>query len=451
MKAGPLLAFYGDDFTGASAVMEVLTFAGIPTVMFLKPPTAAELARFPGLGAMGIAGVARSRDPAWMAGNLPAAFAALAGFGAPLTHYKTCSTFDSAPDCGSIGAAIDIGVPLLGGTWHPMIVGAPAIRRYQAFGQLFAGTDEGTFRLDRHPVMRRHPTTPMDEADLALHLARQTNRAIGLIDLAQIKAGQADAALARARAAGAEVISIDVLDDETLTEAGRLAWNDGKGPVFAIGSQGVEYALVAWWRAIGLLTPRFTPPVLQPAEQIFCVSGSCSPVNAAQIETAQAQGFQIIDIDAAAAVDPRGWQSVLEHCNAQSLSALGQGRDVLVTTARGPDDPALARVRAATVASGMTPGAVNDAIGSGLGRLLAGIRRKTGIARVAVAGGDTSGHAMTALGVAALSALAPLAPGAPLCVVHADDPGIDGLEVTLKGGQMGRKTFFIEAKTGRTA
>ena len=146
----PLLAFYGDDFTGSSAVMEVLAFAGIPTVMFLEPPSPEYLARFPDLGAMGIAGVARSRDPHWMNQNLPQVFKALARFGAPIAHYKVCSTFDSSPTCGSIGRAIDIGAPLLGGQWHPLVVGAPEIRRYQAFGQLFAGTDDG---VDRKSVV----------------------------------------------------------------------------------------------------------------------------------------------------------------------------------------------------------------------------------------------------------------------------------------------------------
>ena len=55
---------------------------------------------------------------------------------------------------------------------------------------------------------------------------------------------------------------------------------------------------------------------------------------------------------------------------------------------------------------------------------------------------------MTALGATALSALAPLAPGAPLCQVHSENGEIDGLEVTLKGGQMGTRDFFHRAKAG---
>ena len=445
----PLLAFYGDDFTGSTAVMEVLTFAGVSTVMFLEPPSSEDLARFPGLGAIGIAGVARSRDPHWMDENLPQAFAALARFGAPIAHYKVCSTFDSSPTCGSIGRAIDIGAPILGGGWHPLVVGAPAIRRYQAFGQLFAATDEGVYRLDRHPVMSRHPSTPMDEADVCLHLACQTNRRIGLVDLAQIKSHRADAALLENLDRGAaDIVAIDVLDDETLLEAGRLIWNDGNGPVFAIGSQGVEYALVAHWRAIGRLPATFDTPKLRPVEQIFCVSGSCSPINSAQIDEAERQGFAVIEIDASLAVDPDAWQRILDQTLQDSLRILSGGRDVIVATARGPDDAALKRVKAAIQASGLSSSEVNDRIGTGLGRLVFEIRTKTGLQRVAVAGGDTSGHAMTALGVTALSALAPLAPGAPLCQIYSTNYTLDRLEVTLKGGQMGPRDFFIQAKAG---
>ena len=104
----PLLTFYGDDFTGSTAVMEVLSFAGVPTMLFMEPPELDVLTQYPTLQAIGVAGIARSKDPAWMKSNLPAVFEKLKRFGAPLSHYKVCSTFDSAPDIGSIGVATEI-------------------------------------------------------------------------------------------------------------------------------------------------------------------------------------------------------------------------------------------------------------------------------------------------------------------------------------------------------
>ena len=250
---GLLVAYYGDDFTGSTSVMEVMTFAGLPTVLFLDMPTDAQVARFAGYRSIGIAGVARSQNPAWMDDHLPPVFHKLAALGAPIAHYKVCSTFDSAPHVGSIGRAIDLAVPILGGAWCPLVTAAPAIARYQAFGNLFAAVGGVGYRIDRHPTMSRHPVTPMDEADLALHLAKQTDRSIGLVDLVAMKRGEADNQLARERTRGAEIVSLDIVDDETLAEVGRLVWQHRGERLFAVGSQGLEYALVAHWRAAGLL------------------------------------------------------------------------------------------------------------------------------------------------------------------------------------------------------
>jgi len=134
----PLLTFYGDDFTGSSAVMEVLSFAGIPTMLFLDAPSAKVLKRFPDLQAIGVAGVARSKNPDWMRAHLPPVFEGLKKLGAPLMHYKVCSTFDSSPDTGSIGVAAELGKQIFNPQWIPLVVGAPAIGRYQIFGTLFA-------------------------------------------------------------------------------------------------------------------------------------------------------------------------------------------------------------------------------------------------------------------------------------------------------------------------
>ncbi|MEO1249314.1 MAG: four-carbon acid sugar kinase family protein, partial [Pseudomonadota bacterium] len=180
---GLLVAWYGDDYTGAAAVMEVMTFAGLPSVLFLDVPTPEQLARFDHVRGIGIAGSARSRSPAWMDEELPPIFAFLAGLDAPLFHYKVCSTFDSAPSVGSIGRAAELAFTATGAPWAALFPAAPAIGRYQAFGNLFASAGEHVHRLDRHPVMANHPVTPMDEADVCRHLSAQTALPLGLIPL----------------------------------------------------------------------------------------------------------------------------------------------------------------------------------------------------------------------------------------------------------------------------
>ena len=200
---GLLVSWYGDDFTGSAAVMEVLSFAGLPSVLFLDLPTPAQLARFAGLRGIGVASTARAHGPDWMQAHLPPAFERLQALAAPITHYKVCSTLDSAPGLGSIGRAIDLALPILDSAWTPVLVAAPPMRRYQAFGTLFAAAPGGVARLDRHPVMARHPATPMDEADVARHLARLTERPIGLVTLEDLR-------------------------DPASAEAGSRTWREGR-------------------------------------------------------------------------------------------------------------------------------------------------------------------------------------------------------------------------------
>ena len=145
-----------------------------------------------------------------MEAHLPPVFETLAALNAPIAHYKVCSTFDSAPQVGSIGRAIDLAAPVLGGAWHPLVVADPAIGRYQVFGNLFAVAGGVGYRLDRHPTMSCHPVTPMDEADVRRHLAKQTEKDIGLVDYLALKRGEADARLKEELAQGAEIVAIDV-------------------------------------------------------------------------------------------------------------------------------------------------------------------------------------------------------------------------------------------------
>ena len=444
---GLLIAFYGDDFTGSSASMEATAFAGLPTVLFLAPPTPEQLSRFASYRAIGIAGVARSQSPAWMDERLPPVFRALRDLGAPVVHYKVCSTFDSAPHVGSIGHAIDLGAPILGGTWRPLVVAAPDMGRYQAFGNLFAAVDGRGYRLDRHPTMARHPVTPMDEADVTLHLARQTDRPIGLIDFVAMKQGEGDAALERARAA-ADIIAFDVLDDETLAETGRLIWDNRGERIFAIGSQGVQFALLAHWRRAGLLAEPPGSFKAPPARQIACVSGSCSPVTAGQTAHAERHGFEPIRIDPSRAVDPAAWGRALGEATDRALAVVGAGGSPLVFTASGPDDPSMPAMREAIAAGGASAAEVNARVGAGLGKVLRNVLRASGLRRAVIAGGDTSGHAAHELGLYALTALAPIAPGSPLCAAHSDDESGQGLEIALKGGQVGRADFFSVARDG---
>lgn len=438
-----LLTFYGDDFTGSTDALEGLALNGVPTALFFEPPAPEQLAgRFAGLRAVGVAGASRSMSPAEMEAELRPRFAALKALGAPLTHYKVCSTFDSSPTVGSIGRAADIGAEIFGAPAIPLMVGAPGLKRYVVFGNLFATVGETTHRIDRHPTMSKHPVTPMREADLRLHLGQQTDKAIALIDMRHLAEG--DAALA-ARfhslvADGAEIVLLDTLDEAHLSIIGRLLWSlRGEQNLFVVGSSGVEYALTAHWHAAGIVEK---PPPPEPADhagQIVVISGSASPVSAEQIDWAEANGFCAIRLDSAALVDPDAANSAREAAIAPALMALGSGRSVVLYSAHGSDDPAIAATKA-RLPAGANAG---QQLGTQQGLVLrALLERVPELRRVCVAGGDTCSHAVRQLDIRALEVLAPLAPGGPLCRATARTPRFDGLEIVLKGGQVGKADFY---------
>lgn len=438
MPEAPWVTWLGDDFTGSAAVMEVLHFAGLPSVLFTDIPSPDLATRFAGFRGVGIATTARSHDPTWMAQNLPALFGWLDALRAPILHYKICSTFDSSPDSGSIGAAIEIGLRVRPAKAVPLLTAAPQMRRYQAFGHLFAGTLDGVFRLDRHPVMSRHPVTPMSESDLLRHLSTQTDLPSALIDLEVLADPQA---LQAALASGARILSIDSMEPASETAAGRLIWENRADLGFVAGSQGVEYALVRHWQDSGTIPRVDAPGGLPRAGRIMAVSGSVSPTTARQLNWARRNGFALLPFDARVVTGSDADLAEEEQRLTQAAIAAAQaGQSPLVHSASG-EGPQVEAYRTALARSGMDGTTANRRIGEALGRILDAALRATGIRRAVISGGDTSGHGMRQLGLSALVARAPTIPGAALCQAFGSGPH-DGLEIALKGGQMGSEDYF---------
>ena len=445
LPPGPLVAWYGDDYTGSAACMEVLTFAGLPSVLFLDPPTPEQARRFSDMRGIGLAGTARSQTPAWTDKELPGVFGWLKSNDAQINHFKICSTLDSSPLVGSIGRAADVAAQVFDG-WMPVYPAAPPIRRYQAFGTLFAASPSGVARLDRHEVMSKHPVTPMSEADVRRVLALQTECPLGLISIEDLQdADMAAEALQRELAMGRKLIAVDTVSAADLAQVGALLWENRSSEMLAVGSQGVEYALIAYWRHHGLIEAAPAFPSAGRSKQMVAISGSASALTADQISHASAHGFETFALDAAACLrEP----SAIASTTLAAIDALSIGKDVLIYSAKGPHDPALAEFRAASDRCGLSAEAANHELGSILGRLLADLLGKTKIKRSAISGGDTSGHAARHLGIYALTALAPTVPGAALCLAHAQDDWQNGLQMALKGGQMGSLDYFDWIRRG---
>lgn len=442
----PLLAFYGDDFTGATAVLEALAFAGLKTILFFENPSAAMLKRAGDCQAIGVAGLSRAKSPQWMDAHLSLVFQSIEQFGAPLHHYKICSTFDSAPDVGSIGRAIDLGRAYFQTEAVPVLTAAPVIGRWQMFGTLFARMGEAIYRIDRHPVMMRHPVTPMHEADLALHLSAQTETQIGLINFIDLKAGRGSDRYSDLVEKDAGIILVDGMDDETLLRAGELMWERRRRDSFVAGSQGVNYALIAYWRSKGMVPIHYEAPMLKSVARIAAVSGSCSIITAKQIQHAAANGFETIRVDSMAAIEESKWAQEISRCTALALNSLANGRDPLIFTAAGPDDPGVNRLNDAITQNHLDRELMSHRLGTGLGQMLDQIIEQSKLTRVIISGGDSSGQACLAMGLTGVTAAAQLEPSAPLCRALSEKPYLNGLEIALKGGQMGSVDFFSRAK-----
>ncbi|GAJ93311.1 hypothetical protein RRH01S_05_03860 [Rhizobium rhizogenes NBRC 13257] len=439
-----LLSYYGDDFTGSTDVMEALASNGVPTVLFLGIPSAEMLDRFKECRAIGIAGTSRSETPEWMQQYLVPTFEWLKGLGAAICHYKVCSTFDSSPRIGNIGKAIEIGKELFAQSFVPVAVGAPQLKRYTAFGHLFAAYQGQVFRIDRHPVMSRHPVTPMDEADLALHLRKQTSLPVSLADLVTLSADSADQQLDAL--AGAEgILLMDVDSPETQAAVGKQLWrlktNNG---FFIAGSSGVEYALLGAWRDKGLIDERAEFALPGKVGRLAVVSGSVSPTTERQIRQATADGFDGVDVDPLALVGESADRAIEDATNA-GIASLKAGRSVILHTALGPSADRGGDID-------RVPGA-RHRLGQALGIILRRIVEEERLPRAVIAGGDTSSHALKELRVEALTTLLPLpqTPGSPLCLAHGGYTPTNGLQIALKGGQVGTDDYFSQIRDGRKA
>jgi 3-oxoisoapionate kinase len=407
-----LLSFYGDDFTGSTDVMEALALHGVKTALFTRLPSQIELSSFDDYQAIGLAGTSRSQSPEWMALNLPQVFRWMKSLEAKFCHYKICSTFDSSPESGSIGCAIEIALGCFDQNEVPMIVGVPQLKRFTFAGTLFAAYQDHVYRIDRHPVMSRHPVTPMHEADLRLHLKKQTDQAVDLIDVwdepSQLRAGQA-------------------LLQRSLP--------------FVVGSSGVEYALVKALIAAGKIDGHADFEPLTKVDRMIVMSGSVSATTERQIQYALAHGFKGIAIDVLELAGKSHSMSIKKYID-EAMDHLNLGQSVLVYSALGPATDQSEKLKDSRQA--------RQSIGEGLGQILRDLIQQSGVRRAAIAGGDSSGHALTNLDIYALTTRLPLraSPGSPLCLAHSSNPHFHNFEIAMKGGQVGSDDYFVMLRDG---
>lgn len=398
-----LACFVADDFTGATDALWQFQRFGLRSRLFTSVPDTVD----DGYDVIGIATTARAAAEAGAVDIALPALRKLAALHPKLLQYKVCSTFDSSPNRGNIGAVIEAArAELFPGQSVPVLPAQPEFGRWTAFANHFASYAGATYRLDRHDPMRHHPTTPVDEADLRLHLGRQLPGEIGVLHTPLLGEDSLDEAVARELGENRSAFVVDAIRNEDLVRFGSSL--RAAGSVFAVGSGGLSYGYAA--AATGV-TPAPARGVVTPPEgPVLAVSGSCSPVTERQIRTAEDAGWLSVHIDDA---DDR------------VRAALAEGRHTVVYTARGASSDA-------------APGDLSRRLGVlGLGAVRDGLTR-----RLLIAGGDTSGDIVGMAGVTAIDIVTSIDVAGLVCRTFGGTAGLDGAEVVLKGGQVGGDDFF---------
>lgn len=415
----PLLGCIADDFTGATDLAGILVRAGLRTVQTVGVPAGPLGAD---VDAVVVALKSRTVPPADAVAQSLAALAWLRGAGCRRFFFKYCSTFDST-DRGNIGPVAEALLAALGA---PLSIACPAFPengRRVFTGYLFVGDV-----LLSESGMKDHPLTPMTDPSLVRVLQRQARGKVGLVRQGDVAAG-APAIRARLEALRAEGVSLAVVD--AISDADLHAIGEAAADLpLVTGGSGVAMGLPAAWRARGLLGPPGDAAALPPSSGLRAiVSGSCSPATLGQVAAAVRAGvpaFRVEPLRLAAGED------VVAAALAWAAPLLAAG-PVLIHATAEPGD-----VRAAQERLG------RERAGALVEEALAAVARalvERGVGRLVVAGGETSGAVVNALGVRALRIGPQIAPGVPWTASVGGRP----LALALKSGNFGGPGFFVDA------
>ena len=413
-----LLGAIADDFTGATDLASMLVARGMRAVQTIGLPRAVPAGN---PDAIVVALKSRTIPAADAVRQSLDALAWLRAQGARQIYFKVCSTFDST-DAGNIGPVADALLDALGARFSIVCPALPANRRTIYLGHLFVGD-----ALLADSPMRDHPLTPMRDSNLVHVLARQSRRKIGLVRWPDVRAGAASirAACARLQAEGVAHVIVDAIDDADLDAIGEAC---ADLPLITAGS-GVALGLPANFRRAGLLGDIDAAALPAVAGKPAILAGSCSEMTRRQV-AAFARTHLVVAIDPLRHATPA---ALAAQALAAVEPALDAGRPFLVHSS---DEPA----RVAAVQQALGTEVATTRIEQTFG-LLARALVERGVRRLVVAGGETSGAVVQALGVQALAIGPTIDPGVPWTATL-NEPR---LRLALKSGNFGSEDFFLRA------
>lgn len=416
-----LIGAVADDITGATDLCLMLAREGLRTVQIIGLPVEGAL---PDADAVVIALKSRSIAAAQAVETSVAAAKLLLAGGAEQLLFKYCSTFDST-DSGNIGPVAEALLELTGGSLTIACPSFPAAGRTTYRGHLFVGD-----ALLSDSPLKDHPLNPMHDSNLVRVLGRQTRLPVGLVTIDTIAQGEAAvrAAFAAQAAAGKRILIVDTLQDADLRIIGAAC----SDMPLVTGGSGIALGLAANFVRAGKVAPRPSQArMAAPRGRAVILAGSCSEATRGQIAAAQAAGLPTLGlrVDALAS----GEQS------AASLAAwaMAQPQDSipLIYSSAPPAMLQDIQARLGQHASGML---VETTLAN-----VAHLLQRAGFSRYLIAGGETSGAVVAALGVTTLEIGPEIAPGVPWT------RSISGpdLVLALKSGNFGAEDFFLKAWT----
>lgn len=414
-----LLGCIADDFTGATDLANNLVRSGMRVVQTIGVPATPLGAE---VDAVVVALKSRTLPTAEAVAQSLDALRWLQAQGAEQIYFKYCSTFDSTPE-GNIGPVTEALMDALGTAFTIATPAFPDNGRTVFKGYLFVGPV-----LLHESGMQHHPLTPMTDPNLVRVMQAQTRRPVGLIDHTVMARGP-EAIRARMSALQAEGVGVAIVDATSNDDLLRLGPALKGMPLVTAGS-GVAIGLPTNWG----LAPSPRASALPPAQGLRAiVSGSCSSATNRQVAHFKAQG------GAALALDPLELtgdaQALVAKVMAWAQPLLVPG-PVLVYSTAEPEAVKAIQDRLGVARAGAL---VEHALAS-VARALAG----AGVQQLVVAGGETSGACVQALGITQLQMGPQIDPGVPWCHARGD---AGPLHITLKSGNFGTDDFFTKAFT----
>jgi len=417
MSRSIILGVIADDFTGATDVASMLVRAGMRTVQVIGVPAAN--AALPDADAVVVALKSRTTPPAQAVAESLAALRWLQAAGARQFYFKYCSTFDSTA-AGNIGPVAEALLAALGADFAIACPAFPENGRTVFRGHLFVGD-----QLLSDSGMRSHPLTPMTDANLVAVLQAQVNSKVGLLRYDTLAQGLQTTRerITALRSEGVRLAVADAVNNEDLRV---LAQACADLPLITAGS-GVALGLPEVYAARGWLRPDAQAANLPAVGGKSAVlSGSCSTATNAQVQQwleAGKPGFRVEALALAEGSDVAA---------AALAWAAQQQEPVLIYATAAPQ-----QVQATQAALGVER--AGQMVEACLARVAQGLV-ESGVRRLVVAGGETSGAVVQALGVQSLRIGAPIDPGVPWTQAEGRP-----LLLALKSGNFGGLDFFAKA------